>query len=128
MAKYTATYKCGHTEEIQLFGKYDERERKLNKIAETLCPHCKREQNEQRTGITLDGSDKQANWAYDIIARVNKVFDDAKAQIKPEFANLLEQVRADYNSHTSAKWWIEEADHTDNRSIALAMKERMNSL
>ena len=127
MAKYTATYKCGHTEEIQLFGKYDERERKLNKMAETLCPHCKREQNEQRTGIMLDGSDKQANWAYDIIARVNKVFDDAKAQIKPEFANLLEQVRADYNAHTSAKWWIDEAQGIDTRAIAMAMKNKMNN-
>ena len=123
-----ATYKCGHTEEIQLYGKHDERDRKLNQMAEALCPHCKREHNEKLTGLILEGSDKQANWAYDIMSRVNQIFDAVKAQIKPEFAELLEQVRNDYNSHTSAKWWIEEADHTDNRSIALAMKERMSSL
>ena len=29
MAKYTVTYKCGHTATIQLFGKYDDRERKI---------------------------------------------------------------------------------------------------
>lgn len=127
MAKYTATYKCGHEEQVTLFGPYSERERKLERMANTLCPHCQREQNEQRTGITLEGSDKQANWAYDIMERVNKLFDQLAAQINPDYLTQLEQVRADYNAHTSAKWWIEEADSTDTRAVMLKVLARLTN-
>ena len=125
MAKYTATYKCGHEEQVTLFGPYSERERKLERMANTLCPHCQREQNEQRTGITLEGSDKQANWAYDIMARINALFDQLAAQIKHEYIAALEEVRADYNAHRVAKWWIDEADSTDTRAIALEIQEKL---
>lgn len=125
MAKYTATYKCGHEEQVTLFGPYSERERKLDRMGNTLCPHCQREQNEQRTGITLQGTDRQANWAYDIMERVNKLFDQLAAQIKQEYIAALEQVRADYNAHTSAKWWIDEANNADKRTIALKIQEKL---
>lgn len=125
MAKYTATYKCGHEEDIVLYGPLKDRDRKLDRMATTLCPHCQREQNEQRTGITLEGSDKQANWAYDIMARINALFDQLAAQIKQEYIAALEEVRADYNAHRVAKWWIDEADSTDTRAIALKIQEKL---
>lgn len=125
MAKYNLQYKCGHEEQVTLFGTYSERERKLDRIANTLCPHCQREQNEQRTGITLEGSDKQANWAYDIMKRVNELIDQLAAQIKPDYLAALEEVRADYLAHRVAKWWIDEADSTDTRAIALKIQEKI---
>ena len=125
MAKYTVNYKCGHEEDIVLYGPLKERDRKLERMANTLCPHCQREQNEQRTGIMLQGTDKQANWAYDIMKRVNELIDQLAAQIKQEYIAALEQVRADYNAHQSAKWWIDEADSTDKRTIALKIQEKL---
>lgn len=125
MAKYTATYKCGHEEQVTLFGPYSERDRKLERMANALCPHCQREENEKRTGIALEGSDKQANWAYDIMARVNELIDKIAGEIKQEYLATLEEVRADYNAHTYAKWWIDEADNTDKRAIALKIQEKL---
>ncbi len=41
MAKYEATFSCGHTAKVTLFGPYAERERKLAWYAESgLCPEC----------------------------------------------------------------------------------------
>lgn len=41
MAKYTVNFSCGHTEEIELVGKYEERKRKIQWYEECgLCPHC----------------------------------------------------------------------------------------
>lgn len=125
MAKYNLQYKCGHEEDIVLYGPLKDRDRKLERLANTLCPHCQREQNEQRTGITLEGSDKQANWAYDIMKRVNELIDQLAAQIKPDYLAALEEVRADYLAHQSAKWWIDEADNANTRAIALKIQEKI---
>ena len=125
MAKYNLQYKCGHEEDIVLYGPLKDRDRKLERLANTLCPHCQREQNEQRTGITLEGSDKQANWAYDIMKRVNELIDQLAAQIKPDYLAALEEVRADYLARQSAKWWIDEADNANTRAIALKIQEKI---
>lgn len=125
MAKYNLQYKCGHEEDIVLYGPLKDRDRKLERMANALCPHCQREQNEQRTGITLEGSDKQANWAYDIMKRVNELIDQLAAQIKPDYLAALEEVRADYLAHQSAKWWIDEADNANTRAIALKIQEKI---
>lgn len=125
MANYTATYKCGHTEGIKLYGKIDDRDRQLQKIATSLCPACRRKANEEKTGIVLVGSDKQANWAYDIIAKLNARMDVLKSKINEQFVDQLEQVRADYNANTSAKWWIDN-EYISERDIAQAIANKLN--
>lgn len=42
MAKYTYDYSCGHgTAEVELYGKHDERDRKLQWLSDTrVCPDC----------------------------------------------------------------------------------------
>lgn len=41
MAKYTINYSCGHTGELQLYGKYKDRENKIEWLErEGLCPEC----------------------------------------------------------------------------------------
>lgn len=55
--KYTVTYSCGHTGTVQLYGKTEERERKIKYYEEYgLCPECykkqKQEENE-KMGLLL---------------------------------------------------------------------------
>lgn len=39
--KYDVTFSCGHTEEIQIYGKAEERERKIKYFGKSgLCPEC----------------------------------------------------------------------------------------
>lgn len=43
--KYTVTYSCGHTGTVQLYGKTEERERKIKYYEEYgLCPECYKKQ------------------------------------------------------------------------------------
>ena len=43
--KYTLTYSCGHTGTVQLYGKTEERERKIKYYEEYgLCPECYKKQ------------------------------------------------------------------------------------
>lgn len=58
--KYTVTYSCGHTGTVQLYGKTEERERKIKYYEEYgLCPECykkqKQEENE-KMGLVLCGT------------------------------------------------------------------------
>lgn len=42
--KYDVTYSCGHTSTVELFGKTEDRERKLHWMeTEGMCPDCYRE-------------------------------------------------------------------------------------
>ena len=57
MAQYTITRSCGHEETVRLFGPGKDRERKLNRMRETLCRECYRKEQakteEKRIGISL---------------------------------------------------------------------------
>lgn len=77
MAKYTATYACGHTGTVQLFGKYNDRYRTLDYLATCECPDCKEQtrqkQNKANAAVAesmgfpaLVGSPKQIAWAETI--------------------------------------------------------------
>jgi hypothetical protein len=78
MAKYNVTYACGHSDTIQLYGKCRDREWKLSREEEKLCPDCYRAKIEadrqkqnaeaaeanQAAGLpTLEGTEKQIAWA-----------------------------------------------------------------
>lgn len=75
MAKYDVTYSCGHTDTVQLYGKNEERERKLKWMENSLCPECykkwKCEDNKQKAKEilgnielpNLTGTEKQIAYA-----------------------------------------------------------------
>lgn len=113
MTKYTITYRCGHTAEVQLYGKYADRERKINYYKTIDCPECRAKalaKEAQSKGFAeLTGSTKQVNWANDIrntkmaeieafaakVTRNHEMFDKAVATLKDE---------------ASASWWIDRRD------------------
>lgn len=95
MAKYSITYKCGHTCETQLFGTYKSRERYIEWAKDNkFCPYCaeanvrehRRKENEasaqeaqERGYIELQGSPKQVAWANSIRSKAIAVLDEIKA-------------------------------------------------
>ena len=94
MAKYSITYKCGHTCDKQLFGSYKSRESYIEWAKDNkLCPECeealvqenRRKENEvsaqdaqERGYIELQGNPKQVAWANSIRARVIAAIDEVK--------------------------------------------------
>ena len=60
MAKYNITYSCGHEGTVQLFGKSEERERKIKYYEEFgLCTECYKKQKQEenaKLGFLIGGS------------------------------------------------------------------------
>ena len=60
MAKYNITYSCGHEGTVQLFGKSEERERKIKYYEEFgLCAECYKKQKQEenaKLGFLIGGS------------------------------------------------------------------------
>ena len=60
MAKYNITYSCGHEGTVQLFGKSEERERKIKYYEEFgLCTECYKKQKQEENaelGLLIGGS------------------------------------------------------------------------
>ena len=110
MAKYTITHSCGHEHEYQLFGKSNERERKMAWLESQECPECRRKAEEEAAkaateGIELpelEGSEKQVKWANTI--RGNMI-SCAKAQ----GANM-ERVMQILRTVTTARAFIDTRD------------------
>ena len=48
MAKYDVTYSCGHTGTVQLYGKNEDRARKIESYERySLCPECYKKQKQE---------------------------------------------------------------------------------
>lgn len=62
MAHYTVVYSCGHKGSIQLFGAGRDREWKLKREGENLCPDCY-ERARQERAETAQQEAKNAGWA-----------------------------------------------------------------
>lgn len=128
MAHYKVTFSCGHTEEIQLFGKGADREGKIAYFEQSgICSECYKEKKqaereaaekaaaENVQGLelpALEGSEKQIAWAEKIRADIFK---------SDNFKSIREQLKSrnDENSHKifagvigckSAKFFIEARD------------------
>lgn len=62
MAKHIITHTCGHQVEVALFGRTDDRARRIDAMSREGCPACR------AAGSDLVGSVKQVAWATDIRA------------------------------------------------------------
>lgn len=132
--KYTIEHSCGHDEEIQLFGKTAERERRIAWLESKPCRECESRERAARAkeaGLPdLEGSEKQIAWAVDIRQRMLAEFEEytaglirsseSRGKITEEQAALarkntgraLEAIKA----VSSAKWFI---DHRDEAMMPL---------
>ena len=121
MAKYTITYKCGHTEEVKLFGPYAERESKINYYKTIDCPYCRAKAAAQEATAKgyaeLIGSAKQVSWANDIranfFAEVEKI-----APTIDRNKDVFDKVVNEIKTETSASWWI---DNNNRETLSIIM-------
>ena len=118
MAKYTITYKCGHEGTVNLYGPYDERDRKIAWLETQDCPHCQKARlkakvdsiTEEKSLPELSGSEKQIAWAKEIRALYMDYYDTFASAIKTSKPEMLTVIRDWLVGHTESKFWI------DNRS------------
>lgn len=112
MARYTITYKCGHTAEVQLYGKESERQRKIAWYATIDCPECEaREQKELAEKMALPeltGSEKQIAWAVKIRNKAIEAFDAANNRNADYNRQLFADMRDEWlKKETASKYWID---------------------
>ncbi len=115
MAKYTITYRCGHTAEVQLYGKYEDREKKIAWYKTIDCPECRAKAqavaSEANGYATLEGSEKQVRWANDI--RAKKIADAEKLAAKVnKNKDLFDGAVKQMKNEISASWWIDRRNDT----------------
>lgn len=129
--KVNITYSCGHEGTIEVFGKAEERERKIKYFEEYgLCPDCykKGKQGEEKAFAVkyelpeLKGSEKQISWANKIRKEKIKEFEGEKPAIRKgagdDFADFLDKFTNHYYKNNSASWWI---DHREWRAFKKAL-------
>lgn len=118
MAKYTITHACGHTEEVNLFGKHADRERKIKYLESIDCRACwdaAQAAKAHEAGLPeLTGTPKQIAWANGIR---NRILAEADSCIKahPDWPDT-DKWLTELKKETTARWWI---DHRDARASIL---------
>jgi hypothetical protein len=131
MAWYDITYKCGHSDRVQIYGPLKLRDGKIRWYETCFCSECgaaerkkarleRLEEMKNQAEImelpNLIGTEKQIAWALEIRA---KFLDDAQRKAKAvdsdSINGALFRVMTDNSiRHNEAHWWIE------NRKTPLA--------
>lgn len=126
MAHYTVKHRCTHEQIVQLFGKGDDRRRRIAAMERDLCPACAAAEAQREAAANgwarLEGSPKQQSWAGEIRAgliqqaeaQLRRARDNADALTDPaqqeKAAALLarghEQLER-YAAISSARWIID---------------------
>ena len=129
--KYDVTRSCGCTETVELFGKADERSRRIAALEAQPCAACRAEEVNAESGLApLDGTPKQVAWAGDIRKRMLVEISEFGAKALAEGAHSeaeLGQARANVEKSmaavrgvTSAKWFIERRDLSPAKAFRAA--------
>ncbi|WP_290455283.1 hypothetical protein [Faecalibaculum rodentium] len=140
MAWYEVKYACGHTGQVQLYGKTDSREWRLHQMEHEDCPECCKKAREEADrkaaeenaadGLpALTGTEKQVLWAekirHDILDGIDKAIKDSEEEFKqeqaagtvdendrsPEAIEAAKKAYFEMQQESSARWWI------DHRSL-----------
>lgn len=147
--KYDITCACGHGITVELYGKSDSRERKLNAMKKAICPECEAKKSmEQAEALNLPilhGSDRQIAWATkirnDLIVRIeNRLKDklnnfrsalEARKLSENEINKLYndaekqakEVISYVKNDLQKASWWIDNQNISVDIIILTLLKE-----
>ena len=121
----TITHACGHQEEIQVFGKRADRERKIAWLEAQVCAECRAAEATEASkaaGMTaLTGSAKQIAWAEDLRIETMDAIAALKTRTDDEAARK-DRVIAYLGGITSAGWWIDNRFYAGAKMIRRAIK------
>lgn len=132
MAKYRITYACGHTAEVQLYGKESKRERKIKWYNTIDCPDCenaKQKKIAEKAGLPeLTGSEKQIAWAIKLRNNALAILDAQISKISESHKSTMTYLRNQWISkETASVYWIDNRDElNDLRSIAKLIEVSTN--
>jgi hypothetical protein len=122
MANYDVTYSCGHDGVIKLYGKHEDRTRKIEWMKDhQLCPKCAKKQQQvsflgelEKHGLSvpeLTGSEKQIAWADDI--RRNALIAILKSPLADQVASNRNNINKILATISTAKAYIDNRDNLD---------------
>lgn len=129
------TYKCGHVAEVQLFGKMEDREKKIAWYATIDCPECQAEakaEEAKAAGLPeLTGSEKQIAWALSIrqkfVDEVEAIKTETLSKIREEkaewFVSQADKAKQNHLQKTEAKYWIDNRFDLNNIDTTEWLKE-----
>lgn len=116
----TVTHTCGHQEEIAVFGKRADREKKIAWLESQPCAECRAAELAQiskATGMAaLVGSPKQVAWAEDIRSESINAVKKIAARTETEAVHK-DRIIKYLSGITSAAWWIENHGCAGSRMI-----------
>lgn len=127
MAKYDISYRCGHTNVVNLIGQYKYREKFIEDSKNLLCRDCyrvkmqkEREQEWEKARLDasehgypeLEGSPKQINWAMCIRKEKMAQLQEAKFWISKQYHETVDIYMAlvtleEIRDKNHAAWWID---------------------
>ena len=113
MAWYEVKYTCGCTRKINLYGKREERDKRLENENKKICFECQKQKmteeakkkTEERELPDLSGTEKQTNWALQIRMKFIEEFEEAveKTEKNQKAYDLLEWI---LENKTTSVFWI----------------------
>lgn len=148
MARYTVEHVCGHTQDINLFGKHKDRDGRLARMRAESCPACL--SKTRREAITtraaeirdsgldsswakLQGTERQVEWAITIrVAKLTPVVERAivaESSLDDPETTDAQRVIVDkwlravnwLQRCEQASWWIEARDDGADGLLRRAM-------
>ena len=118
---YEITYACGHTGEVEFYGRERDCEWRSQQEAKKLCPDCVEKEKEEETAQAkawakekglpdLEGTEKQIAWAEVIRKRL---FDELeKIQLdsdqEPIELQAAKEIEAAWKKENQSRFWIDE--------------------
>ena len=137
MAQYDITYRCGHTDTVQIYGTnvHGERESKAAWYGTIDCPKCQAantiKANKEEGMADLEGSDKQIAWAESIRGKIMPQLDAERQGCADHGATAeqlakIDTVLAWLRGQKSAAWWIDHrlSSHTALRAAGQAVNKQ----
>lgn len=113
MAQYETHRTCGHTETVQLYGKFDKRMETIKWLETQPCTACKRKQEQDEAEkaailagrVPMEGTPKQIAWATQIREEFFKKFEANPQETIRQVLILIEKrLLAERPVHTEADW------------------------
>lgn len=129
MAKYKVTYKCGHTAEVQLYGKEADRQNKIKWYSTILCPECEAREAAkaaiEKGYPELTGTPKQVAWANQIRNSAVAMYENLCSAVPEPNKTLVLSLKDKWLANeTTAKYWIDNREGLTYRTDLIKLVEK----